>query len=55
MQGTEVRNLHGLAEGKWPTLDQFRFAVGGAQSQRVRWNSYLLTAVAVFKWPTAPR
>jgi len=43
MQGTEVRNLHGLAEGKWPTLDQFRFGVGGAKSQRVRWISYLLT------------
>jgi len=36
MQGTEVRNLLGLAEGKWPTQDQFRFGVDGAQSRRVR-------------------
>jgi len=55
MQRTEVRNLHGLAEGKWPTLDQFRFGVGSAQSQRVHSNSNLLTAVAVFKCPSAPR
>jgi len=42
MQGKETRNRHGLAEGKWPTLDQFR-------------KSNLLIAVAVFKWPSAPR